>query len=309
MPIKAFTEPESCREAVVTNASRRFVSLIDIDGQRYEAKSRSKALDLVVGDRVIFETIGKHAVVTEVLPAKNSLTRSYREQTRKVAANLDLLLIVCAVGPLFNTYFIDRVLAVASSQFIPVQLVLNKVDLGMSDLADLTNMYTDLGINIIPISAKYSDNISPIQDLLNQACNEIVALCGISGVGKSTLLNTLIPGSTAKTGDVSDYSGQGKQTTTQATAYIYNRQSLPSCLVIDLPGMQSFGAAHLSKEQVAEAFPEILSYRANCAFDNCGHIHEENCGVQAATEQGKIELSRYESYIKMILEIEEAKPY
>lgn len=293
----------------MVSASRRWIQLIDSEGQFHIARSRSKAVEVVVGEKVLFEGSADRAVVTEVLPPKNCLARSYREESRRIAANLDRLFIVSAVGPLFNTYFIDRLMAVAHAEFIPFTLIINKIDLGLDTTSQLSTVYQHAGVPVLTTSAKSGENMDVLQEALFDPALEIIALCGISGVGKSTLLNQLIPGSEAKTAEVSTRTGQGKQTTTQSFAYTYKRNDAPSLLVIDLPGMQSFGVTHLSKEQVADAFPEILEIRSKCQFGNCSHISEDNCAVKQSLEDGTFPVTRYVSYCKMIEEIDSAARY
>ncbi|MBX7143126.1 MAG: ribosome small subunit-dependent GTPase A [Oligoflexia bacterium] len=302
-------EPEGARQATVVSASRRWVELLDGDGNFHSARSRSKALELVVGDKVLFEGAGERAIVTEILPAKNCIARSYREQSRRIAANLDRLFIVTAVGPLFNTYFVDRLIAVAHSEFIPFTLIINKIDLGLDTTAQLSAVYQRAGVAVLTTSAKSGENMQALQAALFEPTLEIIALCGISGVGKSTLLNQLIPGSAAKTAEVSSRTGQGRQTTTQSYAYMYKRSEAPNLLIIDLPGVQSFGVTHLSKEQVADAFAEICELRSGCRFGNCSHISEEECAIKSAVEDGTFPVTRYVSYCKMIEEIESAARY
>lgn len=295
--------------ATVVSATRRFVQLLESNGKTHIARARSKAVDAVVGDKVLFEDEGDRAIVVEVLPAKNKLSRSYREETKKLAANLDELFIVTAIGPLFNTYFIDRIMAVAAAEFIPFTLVVNKSDLGAEHFEPLLEIYRRIETPLFCTSAKFGKEMELFEERINNPAIEVAAFCGVSGVGKSTILNYLLPGTRARTDEVSVRTGQGKQTTSQAIGYTLERNSAPRLLLIDLPGVQSFGITHLSKEQVGNAFPEIVTYRQNCAFDNCSHLSEENCGVVRAVENREIPFSRYESYAKMIAELDEARRY
>lgn len=297
-------------EAVVVSSSRRFVHLLTSDGKTVRAQSSSRTLDVTTGDRVVFGLRkGGDAVVSEILEAKNYLSRSYRGETKKIAANLDQLFIVSAVGPLFNTYFIDRIMTVATSQHIPFTLVVNKIDLGLDTTQTLIDIYERIGVPVVYTSAKEGQNIELLDKVLADPALEIVALSGISGVGKSTILNQLIPSAQRNTAEVSERTGQGKQTTTQAFAYPYTRSSGKDLLVIDLPGIQSFGVTHLSQQQISESFPEFLERSYECEFGNCSHIAERQCAVKEALERGEIAAERYQSYLQMVAEVEEAKPY
>jgi ribosome biogenesis GTPase len=277
--------------ATVISSTRRFVHLLESNGKRCIARTRSKAVEAVVGDKVLFEGSGEHAIVVEVLPAQNTLSRSYRDETKRLAANLNELFIVTALGPLFNTYFIDRIMAVASAELIPFTLVINKIDLGESLFEPLIKIYRDIEVPMLHLSAKFGQGLESLRAKLSEPQIEVAALCGISGVGKSSILNVLLPDIQARTDEVSTRTGQGKQTTTQAFGYTYPRSRSTDLLLIDLPGVQSFGITHLTKEQVGNAFPE------------------EQCGVVKAVESGLLPFSRYESYAKMIAEIDDAKRY
>jgi len=296
-------------KAVVLSASRRHV-FISPDWQTVlKGTSSVKALDLTAGDQVIFEKRDSQVFVTSILPRKNSISRTYNNETRTVAVNLDRLFIVSAILPLYNTVFIDRVLAVAASQNIPCTLILNKIDLGLEETKSSIELYARLGFEILFTSAKYGDGMDRLAQALLDPLLQAVALAGISGVGKSTILNWLIPGAARKTAEVSPRTGQGRQTTTQAFGLLYRRPEKQGLLIIDLPGMHNFGISHLSTKQVAASFPEILSLAEECEFSDCAHVAERRCAVRDAVEAGKIARSRYYSYMHMLAELAETRKY
>ena len=248
-------------------------------------------------------------MVSAIRPRKNSLFRSYRDKKRVLAANLDHLLLVSAVTPSFNTYFVDRVLVLCALQNIPVTLIVNKIDLDPSPVLPFIRLYEDLGLPTLLTSIKKSESLVSLREMLCDPALSIAALAGISGVGKSSLLNMLIPGLALKTRVLSTKIQQGRHTTSQAIAHPFPRPPLSNLLIIDLPGVQAFGVAGLQARDVARAFPEFVALASHCQFTDCLHVAEPNCAIKSALAQGRIVPSRYESYLGMIKEIKSARPY
>lgn len=293
--------------ASVIRSSRRWVTLRTDDGQVLEARSSSKAVDLTVGDRVVYEKQDSDYVVTEILPRRNCLERKNETRSRIFAANVDHLYIISAVGSLFSPTFIDRALVVAAEQNINATLVINKIDMLDDDFSPW-QLYHNIGLAIIETSVKNGRGMQDlVQSVLSQDNNWIV-LCGFSGVGKSSILNQLIPGSRRKIGELSE-SGQGKQTTSQAEAFSLERLGSNPLQLIDLPGFSQFGLAHISKQHLSSYFPEFTEPARHCDFLDCSHREEPVCGVKEALNQGLIELSRYQSYREIHHEIECAQSY
>jgi len=220
-----------------------------------------------------------------------------------------MLYVVTAVIPLFNTVFVDRVLAVAHLEEIQATLILNKTDLGTEDTAPLIDIYERLEIPIFYTSAKHDHGLDEIRSQLETPALSIVALAGVSGVGKSTILNKLVPEAERKTAEVSRKTGKGRQTTSQSVGYLYNRNETPDLLIIDLPGVQNFGVTNLSPRQAAEGFPEFAEKMAQCEYHDCTHTAEPNCAVKDAVDARELSASRYYSYLHMLDEIDEAKEY
>lgn len=293
------------KEAIVTSTTRRYVEICKPDLTFQLAKSASHDLEISVGDLVQYQREGSEYLVHKRLDRKNVLVRSYGAKRKTLAANLDHLFIIAAVGRLFNKTFIDRISATAIQAEIPFTLVLNKIDLEeqYDSTIDSLNIYKKAGFNISEISVKHDRQIDLLREKIEAASNKIISLCGISGVGKSSLLNALIPGAEARTQQVSKATGQGKQTTTQSYAHIYSNGSDEPRFIIDTPGVQNFGIAHLTPEQVKKAFYEIDEASAQCRFANCMHRNEPDCAVREALNQELISVERYRSYCSMLDEI------
>ena len=188
-------------------------------------------------------------------------------------------------------------------------LVLNKADLGLELTASIVAAYRKIGIEVIECSAKFGSTFDEIEKRIQSSSVNVVALCGVSGVGKSTILNRLVPGAGAKTGELSEKTGQGRQTTSQPRAFLYSSAQAGQRVIIDFPGVQFFGLSHVPKEVVAGAFEEFVRYGQGCRFINCRHLQEPSCAVREAINRGDIEGWRYDSYIQILNEIEEAREY
>jgi ribosome biogenesis GTPase len=310
-----FKEVESSllNQAVVTSSTRRFVSIINSKKEELLATASRKLGDLIPGDKVLYNTAAfgdEQAYVHSVEPRKNCLSRSYFGKSKLLAANISELWITIAPPPLFNSKALDRTLAVAFSENIPTKILANKSDLSsFCLLSETLEYYENIGIPVIKTSTLTGEGIDKCCNLIEYS--EIVVVTGISGVGKSSLLKKILK-KDIRTGQVSDKTGQGKQTTSVAQAYIYDNPSAnPNQLqlVIDLPGIQSFGVSHLNEESLISLIPDILKYSKNCKFDNCSHLKEVQCGVKEALAQGKILTSRYESFLEMLEEIRKSNKF
>lgn len=273
---------------------------------RIKGKFRIKGITttnpLAVGDRVDFEMepdLGT-GVITKLHERKNYIIRksvNLSKQAQIIAANLDqAYLIVTLASPRTSLGFIDRFLVTAEAYDVPAGLIFNKLDLfseeGLDVLAEYENIYTSIGYPCYNVSALKKTNTDQIVDLLK---DKITLFSGHSGVGKSTLINSILPDLKLKTGEISEWSDKGQHTTTFAEMF-----TLPfGGFLIDTPGIRELGIIDIEQQELGHFFPEIRSRMNDCKFNNCRHINEPGCAVLQALEEGEIEPSRYESYLSI----------
>lgn len=304
-------------EAFVTSTTRRKVYFMDRHGIERVGTVKTRALDITVGDRVQFRADNEEYLIEGYAERRNCLTRRYGKKIKYLSANIDLLFIVTAVGQLFQPGFIDRVLCVATLAEIPTCLIVNKTDLGIGEYSDyLISVYSELGIEVLQTSTKTEGGVDEFLRRLREPGLQVVSLVGVSGVGKSSLLNRLVPQAKRPTREVSEKSGSGRQTTSQAEAFHYREGGdgdssgqKADLFIVDLPGIQSFGISDLSRQELQSGMPDILQYAQECQFTDCSHIAEQQCGVKSAIEDGRLAPCRFESYIRMLEEIEENREY
>lgn len=265
---------------------------------------------IAVGDSVVFErTESGQGAIEKILDRKNFIARksvNLSKESHIVASNLDrAFLIVTIAQPRTSSGFIDRFLVTAEAYGIPTTIVFNKVDLLDVESDDRQNeleqIYSSAGYDIMSVSAKTGKGIDELRSSLNLGIN---LLSGHSGVGKSTIINQIIPGLELKTGEVSDSHSKGKHTTTFAEMF-----EVPGGgFIIDTPGIKGFGLITLEKESLNHHFPEIFEKLEGCKFNNCVHIDEPGCAVKDAVDEGQISHERYSNYLEMYSTFEEG-PY
>jgi ribosome biogenesis GTPase len=263
---------------------------------------------IAVGDRVKI-TLNQEgtAFINEIEERKNYIVRrssNLSKQSHILAANLDQCLLVVTVNyPETSTIFIDRFLATAEAYRVPVKLVFNKVDAYNEDdtryLDALINLYTSIGYPCFKISALDGAGIDTIREELR---GKITLFSGHSGVGKSTLINALLPDIEVKTGEISTYHNKGMHTTTFSEMFPFE-----DGYIIDTPGIKGFGTFDMETEEIGHYFPEIFRVSADCKYGNCTHRNEPGCAVRTAVEQHLISESRYTSYLNMLEDKEEGK--
>lgn len=293
-------------KAIVASSSRKYVRVLNEQKQLLAGVLVSKDLSTVVGDQVIYELQPEkdEVLVNKILERKNLLIRSAYNKTKELASNIDLLVIVCAPKPLFNQVFINRVIATAFAQRMEVILLINKSDLALEETMAEIEIYQKIGIKIVHSNTRDASGLNALENELNKKSINIACFIGISGVGKSSIINKLCPEQELRIDEVSSKSGQGKQTTTVAHAYRYK-----NILLVDLPGIQNFGVMHLSLEKLKLGFPEIIDCAKNCKFSDCSHLEEPGCNVKKSVAEDKISSSRYQSYLELVKELQEFTSY
>ncbi|MCB0319461.1 MAG: ribosome small subunit-dependent GTPase A [Bdellovibrionales bacterium] len=306
-PIPWLTSPE---EGFVTSTTRRWIFFADDHGTVRQGTAATKALDITVGDRIHFQKSAEQFLIDDYQERKNCLYRQVGKKRKLLSANLDLVCIVTAVGKLFQPIFVDRVLCIATHEEIRPVIVVNKIDLEIDDeTSELITVYQDLGIEVLLTSTREEGGLAPVYDLLQSAPYQVVSLVGVSGVGKSSLLNELVPQASRWTREVSEKSGLGRQTTTQAEAFHYHDALGTNLFLVDLPGIQQFGISQFSIRDVQHGMPDIEALGAACEYADCQHIAEPHCAVKAGVESGLLAITRFQSYLGMLEEIDRSKEY
>lgn len=266
---------------------------------------------VAVGDNVEIGEPGSDGVsfIIEVKPRHNYIIRkasNLSKESHIIAANIDQALLVITLShPTTATTFIDRFLATAEAYSIPTIIAINKIDLLVTEedkelLDAFSYLYESIGYKTILISARTGEGLSSLSSLLK---NKTTLFSGNSGVGKSTLINDLVPGSEQKTAEISSAHDQGMHTTTFSELF-----HLPEggC-IIDTPGIRGFGTIDFEKNEVSHYFPEIFKISEDCKFANCTHTHEPGCAVREAVNNQIISQSRYASYLSILKDSEEGK--
>lgn len=302
---------------VIKNTGSWYVVRTD-DGRAVECKVKGNfrlrgirsTNPVAVGDGVtLTEQEGQQvAFITEIDERRNYIIRkasNLSKQSHILAANVDLALLVVTIArPETSTTFIDRFLASAEAYRVPVCIAFNKVD----DLTDeeremkdyLEHIYSSIGYPCFSLSALRGEGVEELSQVLK---GQTTLLAGHSGVGKSTLLNLLIPDAHARTAQISEAHGTGMHTTTFSELY-----ELPEGgALIDIPGIKGFGTFNMEPEEVTHFFRDIFKLAADCRFSNCTHRHEPGCAVLDALEAHELAPSRYASYLSILEDKEEGK--
>lgn len=265
-------------------------------------KAISTTNPVVVGDTVTIDEVAPgEYVIAEVAPRKNYIIRRSKKLSKQfqiIAANIDrVFVLVTITHPKTQNSFVDRILTTAEAYQIDAHLIFNKTDLysekSKADANERIETYTGIGYPCHSLSLLDDKQMASIKKLFT---GKVSLLCGMSGTGKSTLINYLVPGVNRKTGAISKAHKKGTHMTTFSEMV-----PLPEGgFVVDTPGIQEFGLADISKYELSQYFREMNLYRGKCKFNSCMHINEPGCAVMEAVNEGKIAVSRYESYLSML---------
>jgi ribosome biogenesis GTPase len=252
----------------------------------------------VCGDRVVWQPVDQHSgVVTALLPRSSVLSRpDYSGQEKPLAANISQLVVILAPEPEPSGYLLDQYLVTAEIIQVDALIAYNKMDLlkasATHGFLDRFEHYHEIGYQMVTVSAKEDHGLDHLVERLRDQTSILV---GQSGVGKSSLINALLPHQEAATGSLSQATGLGRHTTSAATCY-----RLPNGgQLIDSPGVRSFRLTQLSRDQLEGGFREFEPFLGHCRFHNCTHEHEPGCAIQAAVEEGKIHPRRLQNFLRL----------
>ena len=278
---------------VIAAYGRQFLLSASSGEPPLKAVVRGRRGDCVVGDRVTFRRLNnEQAVIDEVLPRDNQVTRSDNFRSKTIAANVDLAGIVVSGYPRFDEALLVRILMALEAEGIAALLIVTKQDLDLSReaMAEREVVYRSLGYPVINTAAKSSpESLRPLVERLR---GKRTLLLGQSGMGKSTLVNALVRGAEQQTAAISAALASGRHTTTFTRAF----QMEEGGWILDSPGFQTFEIAHLSRWQMVHAMPEFRTLLGKCRFNDCSHRDEPGCAIRGAVREGRIDSLRYKLF-------------
>ncbi len=297
-------ETAGAQDGLVVAAHGRHAMIETPEGRRVLCHSRGKKSDLVVGDHVRWQPTGDEGVIDALLPRRNLLFRQDDWRTKSFAANLDQLLILVAPEPVFGESQLSRALIAASAAGIPAIIGLNKIDLPSAATArERLAPYLAMGTAVIELALKREPAVA-LGILQPMLAGRTTLVLGPSGMGKSTLVNLVVPSAEAQVGEISQALNTGRHTTTSTRWYwLAGRQGA----LIDSPGFQEFGLRQIAAEQLAGLMPDFAAALGHFRFHNCSHRHEPGCGVREAEAGGAITPSRRRIYDELFEELSQKR--
>lgn len=270
-------------------------SLVRADGgELLSATARKRQLQPVCGDRVMLSGVaGVHAVIEAIDPRRNVFSRASRHRTKVLAANITQVVVLVACEPSFSDELVCRFLAAAELAGLPALIALNKTDLASlrDDALRTLEPFRGLGYPLVELVAKHD-----AQPLLPHLRNHRSLLAGQSGMGKSTLVKTLVPDAEVRIGEISRFLDSGRQSTIASRLYVVD----PTSEIVDTPGVSEFGLAGLGAREIAACFREFSSHAARCRFQDCRHLSEPGCAVREATLCGAVHPRRLALYQRIV---------
>lgn len=304
------------KKGIVTKSTGSWYSVKTTDGITIECKIKGNLRlkdirstnPIAVGDKVELTDLKEDSngsapigIINKIFPRTNYIIRkspNLSKESHIIAANIDqAFLVITLKYPTTTLTFIDRFLVSAQAYQIPCHLIFNKIDLYDSEstsyLDSIISLYSNIGYTCLKISAKNNDGMD---DLKNMMQNKTNVFSGHSGVGKSTIINSIQSGIKIKTGEISESHFSGKHTTTYSEMHELDFGGY----IIDTPGIKGFGVLEMEKEEISHYFPEMFLLLNNCQFYNCTHTHEPMCAVKKSVDDGEIARSRYNSYIGLL---------
>ena len=297
------------RSARIIAAHGRHYLAQTTTGEVLQVFPKGKRSTIAVGDQVLLSDENTtQARIAEILPRRNLLYRSDVFKTKLLAANVDQVVIMVATEPSFSEDLLGRALVAAEAQALKPLILLNKIDLPthLDTARARLNLYQTLNYPVIEISVHQTEQtLSLLQPYLS---NKVSILIGQSGMGKSTLLNLLIPDADAKKREISEKLDTGKHTTTFTRSYPLPAWGQSGAL-IDAPGFQEFGLHHLTEGELERSFPEFQPFLTECKFYNCHHLKEKGCAILNAVVEGRVAPRRHQLYAQLVYEASLTKPY
>jgi len=289
------------QDGLVIAGHGRHVVVESPNGERRICHPRGKKSQAVVGDRVWWQASEDEGTIEAVQERRNLLYRQDEIRTKSFAANLDRVLILMAAEPEFSEMQLTRALIAAEAAGIAPLIALNKQDLAEAFERAWARLapYRNMGYEVLPLSLR--NKAEALDALLRNLQGKTTLVLGPSGVGKSTLINRLVPDALAATNEISQALNSGKHTTTSTTWYWVDRAQ--GTALIDSPGFQAFGIHHIEPTHLALCMPDVKAHADHCRFYNCTHRHEPGCGVREALGQGLISPSRHKIYEQLFDEL------